>query len=261
MRDAPADKRSAEVSQTDVQPITDAGTALLIAPYIFAMLIKRSIRSYVRRTGRLTPSQSRALEDLWPRYGCDFADQPLDLDKLFGRSANRVLEIGFGNGDSLVQQATSYPQQDYLGIEMHRPGAGHCLLQAADADLCNLRIFLHDAVEVLQQQIDKATLSRINLYFPDPWPKSRHQKRRIFQASFLDLAASRLHPGGSLYVATDWANYAEHIDAVIADCPLVRVAGRREHEGEHALDRPTTKYETRGLKKGHRITDWRLEKI
>ena len=143
---------------------------------------------------------------------------------------------------------------------MHRPGAGHCLLLAEKAGISNLRIVIHDAIEVLQT-LEEATLDRINLYFPDPWPKARHHKRRIVQPAFLDLVASRLAPGGNLHIATDWADYADHIDGVIDGCAHFRLAERREHGGENALDRPTTKFEARGLQKGHRITDWRLEKI
>jgi len=135
---------------------------------------RRTVRSFVRRAGRLTISQRRALEELWPTYGIEFASQLLDLDKIFDRRAPRVLEIGFGNGDTLVQQAHENRAADYIGIEVHAPGAGHCLLAAHDAGITNLRLIAHDAIEVLEQQIAPASLQRINLYFPDPWPKKRH---------------------------------------------------------------------------------------
>jgi len=221
---------------------------------------RRTIRSFVRRTGRLTPAQQRALRELWPVYGCDLPEQELDLDKLFGRSADKVLEIGFGNGETLVQQAARNPQLDFLGIEVHQPGIGHCLLGADAAGTTNIRIIAHDALEVLEQHIADGTLSRINLYFPDPWPKKRHHKRRILQPSFLRLASGKLRDAGSLHIATDWENYAQHIDDVIAGCDQFHVAERRVHQGENALDRPRTKFETRGLRKGHSITDWRLQK-
>lgn len=219
---------------------------------------KRSIRSFVRRGGRITVAQERAFERLWPRYGVDFEPSPLDLDRLFGRVAPRVLDIGFGDGDALVRQAEAFPASDFLGIEVHRPGIGHCLLAAAGLGLDNLRVIAHDAVEVLKSQLGRGTVDRINIYFPDPWPKKRHHKRRLLQGDFLELAAGSLTPGGSLYIATDWAAYAQHIDAILAECPDFSVAERREHTGDRPLDRPTTKFERRGLKLGHRICEWQL---
>ena len=216
----------------------------------------RTIRSFVRREGRMTPAQERAFERLWERFGIDFAPMPLDFDGLFGRSAERVLEIGFGNGETLVEQAAADPGRDYIGVEVHRPGVGHCLLAAEKADLRNLRVIVHDAVEVLREQLPAGSLQRINIYFPDPWPKKRHHKRRLLQPAFLELAAARLAPGGTLRVATDWQNYAEHIDEAVAASAGLRVVERREHAGDAPLDRPVTKFERRGLRKGHRIVDW-----
>ncbi len=209
----------------------------------------------------MTDSQQRALHELWPVYGIEFTPQLLDLEQIFGRSAQRVLEIGFGNGDSLVQLASEDPSSDFLGIEVHDPGVGHCLIAARAADVKNLKIIAHDAIEVLETQLKPASLARINLYFPDPWPKKRHHKRRIVQPSFLELCASRLEPKASLHIATDWANYAEHIDEVLADFPLFDCAERREHDGDQPLSRPATKFERRGQKKGHRIWDWRFSRI
>ena len=223
--------------------------------------IHRTIRSFVRRAGRSTSTQQKALVDLWPRFGVEFADAELDLKDLFQRNANTCLEIGFGNGDTLVQQAQENPQQNYIGIEVHEPGVGHCLIAAQKADIDNLRLITHDAIDVLQQQVPLGSLNRINLYFPDPWPKKRHHKRRIVQPSFLELCADRLHPGGALHVATDWANYAEHINAVLDSSERFAVSERREHDGDQPLDRPRTKFERRGLRKGHRIWDWRFERI
>ncbi|MDX1506700.1 MAG: tRNA (guanosine(46)-N7)-methyltransferase TrmB [Woeseiaceae bacterium] len=221
---------------------------------------KRPIRSFVRRTGRITNSQQKALDELWPAYGIGFSAQRLDLDALFGRAAPRVVEIGFGNGDTLVQQAAAAPDTDFLGIEVHEPGIGHCLIAARAAGLTNLRLVRHDAIEVLEHQLPERSISRINLYFPDPWPKKRHHKRRIVQPAFLDLCASRLVPGGALHIATDWANYAEHIDATLAGHAAFSCIERREHAGDRPLDRPRTKFEQRGLRKGHRIVDWRFER-
>lgn len=218
----------------------------------------RPVRSFVRRTGRMTPGQERALDVLWPRYGLEYRPQPVDAADLFGRDAPLVLEIGFGNGESLVAQAAQNPQHDYIGIEVHEPGVGHCMMHAEAASLRNLRIACHDAIDVLQQQIRPDSVSRVNLYFPDPWPKKRHHKRRIVQPSFLALVADRLVPGGALHIATDWANYAEHIDEALAVTDLFTIAERREHGGDRALDRPSTRFERRGLGKGHQIVDWRL---
>ena len=173
---------------------------------------KRTVRSFVRRTGRLTPSQERALRELWPTFGISYSEQALDLNSVFGRIAPRVLEIGFGNGETLVEQAATAPDTDFVGIEVHKPGVGHCLLHAEAAGITNLRLIRHDAVEVAEQQIPDASLSRVNLYFPDPWPKKRHHKRRILQSDFLQLLARKLTSGGSLHIATDWQNYAGEID-------------------------------------------------
>ena len=209
----------------------------------------------------MTASQQKALDELWPIYGIEYTPEPLDLDAEFGRSAPRILEIGFGNGDSLVQLASEDPSSDFLGIEVHDPGIGHCMIAARSANVQNLRLIGHDAIDVLQHQIAEEALARVNLYFPDPWPKKRHHKRRIVQPAFLELAASRMQPDASLHIATDWANYAERIDEVLEASPLFECAERREHAGDQPLDRPATKFERRGLKKGHRIWDWRFRKI
>ena len=219
---------------------------------------RRTIRSFVLRTGRMTPSQQRALDELWPAYGIEYSESTLDFGSVFGRNAPIVLEIGFGNGETLVQQAAERRDADFVGIEVHEPGVGHCLLQAQDAGVTNLRLIRHDAIEVLTRQIPTAVLSRVNLYFPDPWPKKRHHKRRIVQPAFLDLVADRLKPGGSLYIATDWENYAEHIDETVKSCGRFECVEERKHDGDRALDRPRTKFERRGLTKGHRIRDWRF---
>jgi tRNA (guanine-N7-)-methyltransferase len=217
---------------------------------------KRTIRSFVRRAGRITASQQRAFETLWPVHGVEYRPEFLDFGQLFGRSAPLVLEIGFGNGDTLVEQAAANPDWDFVGIEVHEPGIGHCLLKAAEAGITNLRLINHDAIDVLTHQVPPGSLSRLNLYFPDPWPKKRHHKRRIIAPAFLALVADRLAESGTLNIATDWANYAEHIDEALSRSERFLCIERREHDGEQPLDRPQTKFERRGLKRGHRICDW-----
>ena len=221
----------------------------------------RTIRSFVRRAGRLTDSQKRALSELGPTFILKYLEEPLSFPNLFGRVAPVVLEVGFGNGETLVEQAARDPDRDYIGIEVHEPGVGHCLLKANEADVGNLRIIMHDAVEVLSHQVPKASLDRLNLYFPDPWPKKRHYKRRIVQDGFVELVADRLRNGGAFHVATDWEHYAEHIDEVLSRADRFTCVERRVHDGEAPLDRPQTKFERRGLRKGHRIWDWIFKKI
>ena len=221
-------------------------------------MTKRTIRSFVLRGGRITVAQKRAFERLWPVYGIEFEPVVIDLDAAFGRRSARTLDVGFGDGEALVEVAAANPEVDYLGVEVHAPGIGHCLLQAEARDLRNLRIIRHDVVEVLQLAIADGALDRINVYFPDPWPKKRHHKRRLLQADFLALAAARLKRGGSLHIATDWESYAGHIDEMVSGCPTLTTAERHEHDGDQPLDRPQTKFERRGLKLGHRIFEWRL---
>ncbi len=217
---------------------------------------RRTIRSFVKRAGRLTPSQQKALDELWPNYGINYSPEVLQLDTVFNNRGPLVLEIGFGNGDSLVQQAAENPDKNFIGIDVHDPGVGHCLLRAHDTGIENLRLVIHDAIDVLNDQIPLDSLSRVNLYFPDPWPKKKHHKRRIVQHDFLGLIADRLSDAGTLNIATDWANYAEHIDEILAQSDRFHCTARIEHDGDQPLDRPRTKFERRGLKKGHRIWDW-----
>ncbi len=218
----------------------------------------RAIRSYVRRAGRLTESQQRAIDELWPAMGVEYTDSALDLEATFGRHAPLTVEIGFGNGDTLVQLAADSPQNNYLGIEVHEPGIGHCLIAAREAGIANLRLISHDAIEVLEHQLQPGSIQRLNLYFPDPWPKKRHHKRRILKDTFLTLVHSRMSDHANLHIATDWANYAEHIDELFEGSELFELDARREHDGDAPIDRPVTKFERRGLRKGHRIVDWRF---
>ena len=221
----------------------------------------RTVRSFVRRAGRMTPAQGRALRELWPEYGLEFSEDSLDFESVFGRAAPRVLEIGFGDGETLVEQAAANPAADYIGIEVHEPGIGHCMLHAEEAGITNIRLICYDAIEVMRFQIPDNSISRINLYFPDPWPKKRHHKRRILQLAFLQFAAQKIEAGGTFHIATDWENYAEQIDALIRSQEHFRLAERHAHRGDDPLKRPITKFERRGLRLGHKICDWRLTRI
>lgn len=214
----------------------------------------RTVRSYVMRAGRVTDAQQRALTELWPRFGLPFGEAVLDLAELFEHPAPCTLEIGFGNGEHLAARAQAEPARNFLGAEVHRPGIGHLLRAAAAANLKNLRIIAHDAVEVLQQQIAPGALDEIQLLFPDPWPKKRHHKRRLIQPEFATLAASRLRTGGRLRLATDWAPYAEHMSQVLDACPLLAVVVPDPSVAEFP-DRAATRFERRGLRLGHQVHD------
>jgi tRNA (guanine-N7-)-methyltransferase len=217
--------------------------------------MQRGIRSYVIRAGRITDAQRRAREQYWPGFGIDFQPQPLDLDQCFGRRAARTLEIGFGNGEHLLERAVSTPDRDFLGIEVHEPGIGHLLLAAARAQNHNLRVIAHDAVEVLHHQISPNALDEVQLLFPDPWPKKRHHKRRIIQPDFALLVASRLAPDGRFHVATDWSPYAEHMLAVLNACPsLVNCATDLGFAtAQDVLARQATRFQRRGERLGHQV--------
>jgi tRNA (guanine-N7-)-methyltransferase len=210
---------------------------------------RRPVRSFVRREGRMTSAQARALEELWPRYGIEHGEAPLDLDAVYGRRAPRCLEIGFGNGDLLLWLAQSHPEVDYLGVEVHRPGIGRLLLGLERQNLTNVRVLCHDAVDVLANRIPRGSLDELLLLFPDPWPKKRHHKRRIVQPEFAALAAAALRPRGWLRMATDWAEYAEHMRAVMMAAPdFTHVCAER-------APRPPTRFEERGRRLGHEVSD------
>jgi len=215
---------------------------------------RRTIKSYVLRQGRLTRGQQLALDQLWPVYGIDFKPERLDLDTLFNRPAAITLEVGFGNGDSLMQQAASKPQNNYLGIEVHRPGVGRLLHLADNAGITNVRVINHDAVEVLQQQIPDQGLDCVQLFFPDPWHKKRHHKRRIVKAEFIQLIHQKLKPGGMFHLATDWHDYAEHM---LAEMEQANGFSNTSGKGNYAenTDRPLTKFERRGQRLGHGVWD------
>jgi tRNA (guanine-N7-)-methyltransferase len=216
---------------------------------------RRSIRSFVRREGRITPAQQRALKDLWPRYGVETGDVPLDYAVIFGRHAPVILEIGFGNGDALVAEAAARPEYNYIGIEVHRPGIGNLLRKLESSELKNVRVMLADAKEVLAAQIPEASLSGVHLFFPDPWPKKRHHKRRLVQPDFAALVMRKLVPGGYIHFATDWKDYAEHMVSVLSRTPgLVEVSGLDEFKAMMA-SRGQTRYEQRGRRLGNQIWD------
>jgi tRNA (guanine-N7-)-methyltransferase len=218
-------------------------------------LQRRSVRSFVVRTGRMTAAQERAWTELWPRYGVETADAPLDLPALFGRAAPLTLEIGFGNGESLVALAAAHPERDHLGIEVHRPGVGHLMLRAHELGLGNVRTVCRDAVEVLQQCIPASSLDEVLLYFPDPWPKKRHHKRRIVQPGFVALVASRLRAGGVLRMATDWEPYAGHMLEVASGCAQLQNASPEGRFVPRPESRPVTRFERRGHRLGHGVWD------
>jgi len=214
----------------------------------------RPIRSFVKREGRMTRSQQQALDELWPIYGIADIHTTLDLDLLFPRQAPRFVEIGFGMGTSLLQMAKNYPDRDFIGIEVHRPGVGSTLTRLHDEQLSNLKIINHDAVEILKQCIAENSLDGVYLFFPDPWHKKKHHKRRIVQPSFVQMVHHCLKPGGIFHIATDWENYAAHIMNVMSSSPgFINDTG----DGRFSLrqGRPETKYEHRGQRLGHDVWD------
>jgi tRNA (guanine-N7-)-methyltransferase len=214
----------------------------------------RPIRSFVLRAGRMGSGQQRALAELGPRYIVPFQAQALDLSALFGRQAPRVLEIGFGMGDATAQVAAAQPDTDFIGIEVHVPGVGALLKRIGELGLTNLRIVQHDAVAVLQQMIAPASLAGVHLWFPDPWHKKRHHKRRLVQPAFVAQLVTRLAPGGYLHCATDWQPYAEQMLEVLAAEPgLANRAG--SGFAPRPAWRPLTKFEQRGLGLGHGVWD------
>jgi len=217
----------------------------------------RPIRSFVLREGRLTAGQERAFAELWPRWGVHWqSGQTLDLRGLFGNSAPVVLEIGFGNGESLAWTASEQPQRNFLGLDVHRPGVGHLLLEIERQGLTNLRVMRQDAVALLREGLAPASLSAVHLFFPDPWPKKRHHKRRIVQPEFVAMLARVLAPGGLFHAATDWEPYAEQMLALFDDAAeaFSNSAGRGQY-APRPDSRPPTKFERRGRRLGHRVHD------
>ena len=217
--------------------------------------LMRRIRSFVRREGRLTKGQERALTQLWPVMGVEFSGDMLDLAALFGREAPVVLEIGFGMGASLVEMAQAAPEKNFIGIEVHRPGVGACLSAAEEAGVTNVRLFCHDAVEVLEQMIPEQSIDTLQLFFPDPWHKSRHHKRRIVQPAFVQMLRPRLKIDGLFHMATDWQNYAEHMLEVMQAAPGFANTSDFGDYVPRPDSRPLTKFERRGHRLGHGVWD------
>lgn len=214
---------------------------------------RRSIRSYVLRQGRTTAAQARAVAELMPRWGIAFSPAPLDLERAFGRHAPKILEIGFGMGETTALLAAAHPGTDYLGVEVHGPGVGALLRRIQTLGLRNVRVIQHDAVEVVERMIAPETLDGVHVFFPDPWPKKRHHKRRLLQPEFVRLLATRMKPGATLHAATDWEDYAVQMLEVLSAEPLLEntangFAARPE-------SRPLTKFEARGARLGHGVWD------
>jgi tRNA (guanine-N7-)-methyltransferase len=222
----------------------------------------RRIRSFVRRKGRITRGQRKALRKFWQRYGLD--PEPgvvLDLEQIFGNRAPVWLEIGFGDGGALIATAQSYPEINFLGIDVHLPGVGHILKRISDEDLSNVRLICADAVEILQNHLKMQSLERVLLFFPDPWPKKRHHKRRIVQPDFVRLLKTHLKPGGIFHMATDWENYAiGAMETIVSDQGFANLAANKSFA--HRPDyRPLTKFEQRGLRLGHRVRDLLFQRL
>jgi tRNA (guanine-N7-)-methyltransferase len=215
--------------------------------------MKQTIRSFVLRQGRVSNAQRRACETLLPKYGIPFDQKTINLDDIFGRSAPKILEIGFGMGETTAAIASANPEKDYLAIEVHTPGVGSLLNQIEALELNNLRIIQHDAVEVLQYMLAKECLDGIHIFFPDPWPKAKHHKRRLIQAALVNRLCSHLKQGSYIHAATDWEDYAEQILEVFNnESQLINTAKDFAPRPEY---RPLTKFEQRGLKLGHEVWD------
>lgn len=218
--------------------------------------IVRRIRSFVRREGRLTKGQEKAIEECWPTMGIDYAEQRLDWQQVFGNDNPVVLEIGFGMGASLVEMAKNAPEKNFIGIEVHSPGVGACLASAQEAGVTNLRVMCHDAVEVFEHMIPDNSLITLQLFFPDPWHKKRHHKRRIVQLGFAEMVRQKLIIGeGIFHMATDWENYAEHMIEVMNEAPGFENIATDGDYIPRPDERPLTKFEARGHRLGHGVWD------
>ncbi|MEG3109216.1 MULTISPECIES: tRNA (guanosine(46)-N7)-methyltransferase TrmB [unclassified Pantoea] len=221
----------------------------------------RRIRSFVRRQGRLTKGQQMALDNYWPEMGVEYQPEPIDLLQLFGREAPITLEIGFGMGASLVTMAQNTPHQNFLGIEVHAPGVGACLGAAKEAGVENLRVMCHDAVEVLEKMIPDNSLRMVQLFFPDPWHKARHNKRRIVQVPFAELVMRKLKLGGVFHMATDWEAYAVHMLEIMNSIDGYKNQSESQDYVPRPETRPLTKFEQRGQRLGHGVWDLMFERV
>ena len=215
----------------------------------------RGIRSYVLRQGRLTDAQAHALENFWPDYGIDFNTVSIDPDLIFQRTAPRVLDIGSGMGETLIKLAETHPENDYLAVEVHRPGVGNLIKMARNFNLGNIRVICHDVIEVLQNRLSNHCLDQVYIFFPDPWPKKRHHKRRLVNTAFLNLLIPKLKTNARIFLATDWQDLAEHMLTVCDQHPgLINIAGTGNYTPRPDW-RPVTKFENRGIRLEHGVWD------
>lgn len=221
---------------------------------------RRPIRSYVLRTGRMTPGQQRAFDDNWQRFGLEHSTGSLDFDEVFGRGGSRTLEIGFGMGQSLVTMAKAAPATNFVGIEVHHPGVGKLLHGMEEQGVDNIRAYCHDAVEVMRDCIADASLDTIQIFFPDPWHKKKHNKRRLVQPAFVAQMVQKLVPGGVLHLATDWEHYAHQMMEVLSGEPLLRNTCPQGEFAPRPENRPLTKFEARGERLGHGVWDLLFER-
>ena len=224
------------------------------------VLFPRKIQSFIRRQGRLTAGQQHALDSHWNIYGLD-PNIDYDFAEIFGREAPLCIEIGFGNGESLAQMAAANPDIDYIGIEVHRPGAGHLLMLLAEKNLTNVRIYCHDAIEILEKRIADDSVGGVHLFFPDPWPKKKHHKRRIVQPSFSELLIRKLKKGGYFHAASDWQHYAKQMLTVLSEDKRLANCSATDDYCPRPDYRPLTKFEQRGLKLGHGVWDLIFRKL
>jgi tRNA (guanine-N7-)-methyltransferase len=237
---------------SDNKPANDAGKPLFYDP------TEHRIRSFVTRAGRLSTGQARAIEELGPRFCIPYQKAPLDYDQTFGRHAPTIFEIGFGMGETTAKIAAGMPEKNFIGVEVHTPGVGSLLKLIGEQELSNLRLIQHDAFEVITHMIAPASLAGAHVFFPDPWHKARHNKRRLLQPPFVSLLASRIAPGGYLHCATDWQEYAEQMLEVLSAEPTLK--NTSDGYAPRPDYRPVTKFENRGLKLGHGVWDLVFEK-